>query len=205
MSFSDIFNCYDSFVVSSDKEYKMIKIVVLGTSGVNFINRFKEEEISCFELISICSNKDILESSKADKKLFVGDYEFGCGGDIEKGEIFTTRAEKEIKELLVGGQRLFILAFLGGGLTCGGLPVIAKFAKELELNPQIIVTLPFSFEGDKRNEKSFQAIYKTQDYVDDIVMISNDIILRSITKQVSMKQAFGVVDELILQKIKENI
>ena len=56
----------------------MIKIVVLGTSGVNFINRFKEEEISCFELISICSNKEILESSKADKKLFVGDCDFGC-------------------------------------------------------------------------------------------------------------------------------
>lgn len=183
----------------------MIKFIVLGTSGINFIKRFKEEDISCFEFISICSNKEILESSKADKKLLVGDCSFGCGGDVLKGEIWTNQAEKEIKELLVGSQRIFILAFLGGWLSCGGLPVLAKFAKELNLNPKIIVTLPFSFEGDKRNERAFQSIYKTQDYIDDIVMISNDIILRKVPKQVSMRQAFGVVDELILQKIKENI
>ena len=53
---------------------------------------------------------------------------------------------------------VFITAGMGGGTGTGAAHVIARAAKELNILTVGVVTLPFSYEGAKKNENSSRRI-----------------------------------------------
>ena len=55
-----------------------------------------------------------------------------------------------IKEYIEGADMLFVTAGMGGGTGTGAAPVIADIAREMGILVVAVVTLPFSFEMQKR-------------------------------------------------------
>ena len=66
-------------------------------------------------------------------------------------------SDKEaITSLMEGADMVFITAGMGGGTGTGASPVISQIARELGILTVGIVTLPFTFEGPKKNETCFR-------------------------------------------------
>ena len=68
----------------------------------------------------------------------------------------------------------FITAGMGGGTGTGGAPIIAKICKDLGILTVGIVTTPFAYEGKKRQQQAEEGIKDLKQYVDTLLVISND-------------------------------
>ncbi len=95
----------------------------------------------------------------------------------------------------------FITAGMGGGTGTGGAPIIAKICKDLGILTVGIVTTPFSYEGKKRQLHAEEGIHLLQDYVDTLLVISNDK-LRHQFGNLKMKEAFSRADNVLATAAK---
>lgn len=184
---------------------KKIKIVTVGSGAINITKTLKECHIRDYELISINSDEQFTALSLADKKLIIGDDGHCAGGNPNKGKAWAELAKDQIKELINDTETLILYSCLGGGTGTGAMPVIAKIAKDMGINTEIIVTVPFNFEGRKRINQAIYSIADIMQYIKDITIISNDDLLTEIDKHVTLREAFKIVDELIIEKIEDII
>ena len=182
---------------------KKVKIVGIGQGSINIFKTIKEKEIDYYELISIGSDENVMELSLADKKLIIGDDGIGAGGNPAKGKVWAELAKDQIKELINNTETLILYSCLGGGTGSGALPVVARIAKEMGINTHVIVTVPFNFEGRKRINQAIYSIADIMQYFTDITIISNDDLLTTNDKHMTLREAFKVVDEIIIKKIDE--
>jgi cell division protein FtsZ len=104
---------------------------------------------------------------------------------------------------------LFITAGMGGGTGTGAAPVIARIAKEIDLEDEevnkilvvAIVTLPFHFEGRKRKQLADKGIEELRKYADAVLIISNDK-LRETYGNLGLLEAFKIADNVLLTAAK---
>ncbi len=95
----------------------------------------------------------------------------------------------------------FITAGMGGGTGTGGAPIIAKICKELGILTVGIVTTPFSYEGKKRMQQAEEGINRLKEYVDTLLIISNDK-LRQKFGDLKFKAAFEKADNVLATAAK---
>ncbi len=93
-------------------------------------------------------------------------------------------------------KMVFINAGMGGGTGTGAAPVIAKFAKEMDLLTIGIVTIPFLFEGNTRIDQAKKGIEELRKYVDSMVVINNNK-LREVYGNLGFKAGFSKADEVL--------
>jgi cell division protein FtsZ len=90
---------------------------------------------------------------------------------------------------------------MGGGTGTGGAPIIAKICKDLGILTVGIVTTPFSYEGRKRQIQAEEGIKNLKQYVDTLLVISNDK-LRHQYGNLKMKEAFAKADNVLATAAK---
>ena len=112
--------------------------------------------------------------------------------------------EQDIKAALKDADMVFITAGFGAGTGTGATPVIAKIAKDMGILTVAVVSKPFSWEGQKRQERADQGIKELKEIV-EVNVLSNDKLLQNVDRQVSIAEAFSIVDEVILQYIQNKI
>lgn len=123
---------------------------------------------------------------------------YGTGGDMKKGEISALRDEHILREMMQNINMLFITAGLGGGAGSGIAPVVAKLAKEQGILTVAIVTMPFSFEGCKRNRTAMTSLNELEKEVDALIVIQNDKLMTlPEAKQLTVSNAFKLTDSVL--------
>nr|MBA4166726.1 cell division protein FtsZ [Chitinophagaceae bacterium] len=90
---------------------------------------------------------------------------------------------------------------MGGGTGTGGAPIISKICRELGILTVGIVTTPFSYEGLKRQLQAEEGIKVMKQYVDTLLVISNDK-LRHQFGNLKMKEAFNRADNVLATAAK---
>jgi cell division protein FtsZ len=95
----------------------------------------------------------------------------------------------------------FITAGMGGGTGTGGAPIIAKICRDLGVLTVGIVTTPFGYEGKRRIQQAEDGISKLREYVDTLLVISNDK-LRHQFGNLKMKEAFSKADNVLATAAK---
>jgi len=95
----------------------------------------------------------------------------------------------------------FITAGMGGGTGTGGTPIIAKICKDLGILTVGIVTTPFAYEGKKRQQQAEEGIKNLEQYVDTLLVISNDK-LRHQFGNLKMREAFEKADNVLATAAK---
>src|SRR3989338_6590658 len=98
--------------------------------------------------------------------------------DLELGKVAAQENKKELEEVLKGTDMVFITCGLGGGTGSGATPVIAEIAKGLGILTIVVVTAPFSFEGEKRKKVADAALQNLKGHTDALLIISNDNLLK---------------------------
>ena len=130
-----------------------IKVIGVGGGGNNAVNRMIEHGVQGVEFISVNTDAQALNLSKAEVKMQIGGKltrGLGAGANPEVGKKAAEESKEQIEEALRGADMVFVTAGMGGGTGTGAAPVIAQIAKDLGALTVGVVTRPFTFEGRKR-------------------------------------------------------
>ena len=181
-----------------------LKVVGVGGAGNNAINRMVEDRVKNVEFIAINTESKILRLSKADKIIQIGKETtrgLSTGGLVELGEMAARENIEDIQKALYGTDMLFITAGMGGGTGTGAAPVVAEVAKSLGILTIGIVTKPFIFEGIRRMNQAKKGIEQLRKYVDALIVVSNDKLLKTIEKNSTIIEAFKLADGTLKQGV----
>ena len=178
------------------------KIVIMGvgTAGNNIINRIISNGFEKADFWAVNTDVKALEISKAPNKLRIGIEtagDLGCGSDPKKGAESANESKVAIKKAFENAKIIFIIAGFGGGTGTGATPIIAKIAKETKVPVIPIVTIPFSFEGKKRQDIALNGIEKLKEQIQDIIVIKDELILKKLDKKMTISAVFSIIDEKI--------
>ncbi|NMB08160.1 MAG: cell division protein FtsZ [Tissierellia bacterium] len=187
------------------EEFAAIKVVGVGGGGNNAVNRMVDCGVRGIEFIAVNTDRQALNSSKADFKLQIGEKltrGLGAGANPEIGMKAAEENRNEITESLKGADMVFITAGMGGGTGTGAAPIVAEIAKEMGILTVGVVTKPFTFEGRKRTVHAEKGIQELKTKVDTLVTIPNDRLLQVAEKKTTMVEAFAMADEVLKQGIQ---
>lgn len=187
------------------EQSSIIKVIGVGGGGSNAVNHMFDKGIRGVNYVICNTDQQALDISPIPNKIQLGPeitQGLGAGSRPEVGEKATFESEAVIKDLLEKNTRMvFITAGMGGGTGTGGAPVVAKIAKEMGILTVGIVTTPFSFEGRRKLKQADEGIKKMKEYVDSIIVISNDKI-REIFGNLSKSEAFSRADDILSMAAK---
>lgn len=182
-----------------------IKVIGAGGGGGNAVNRMIKAGLTGVDFWAMNTDAQVLKMSLADNKIQLGGKlteGLGAGGDPSVGEKAAEETRDQIVQALDGANMVFVTAGMGGGTGTGSAPVIAKIAKELGALTIGVVTKPFSFEGKRRMNQAMQGLEKLKETVDALIVIPNDKLLEVVERRTTMKEAFQVVDEVLLRGVQ---
>ncbi len=188
------------FDLAMTDQLAKIKVVGVGGGGGNAINRMIDAGVRGVDFIAVNTDAQVLNASKAEKKIQLGTL--GAGGRPEIGKEAAMKAKKELEECLKGADMVFITCGMGGGTGTGAAPVIAEISQNLGALTVAIVTRPFSFEGKRRMDNALEGIEELREHVDTLIVIPNDRLREIIDKSTSMLDAFKEVDNVLLRGVQ---
>ena len=181
-----------------------IKVFGVGGAGCNAINRMVEEDVRGVEFYVANTDLQVLNISPAKNKLILGKTitkGLGAGANPEIGYKAALESEDDIREAMKGADMVFITAGLGGGTGTGAAPLFAKIAKEFDILTVGIVTKPFTFEGKKRTEQANRGLEELRNYVDSLIIVSNNQLLEVIGR-IPFVEAFREADNVLRQGVQ---
>jgi cell division protein FtsZ len=178
----------------------VIKVIGVGGGGSNAINHMFQAGINGVDFVICNTDSQALDNSPVPNKIQLGvslTEGLGAGANPEVGEQAAMESIEEIKSMLDSTTKMiFITAGMGGGTGTGAAPVIAKFAKEMDILTVGIVTMPFQFEGKMRVEQAQRGIEKLRKNVDSLIVINNNK-LREVYGNLGFKAGFSKADEVL--------
>ena len=174
-----------------------IRVIGVGGGGNNAVNRMIEAGVKGVEFIVANTDRQVLNSSKADIKIQLGKTGLGAGADPEVGKQAAVDSKDEITDVLKGSDMVFVTCGMGGGTGTGAAPVIAEIAQNLGALTVGIVTKPFAWEGKPRSRHAEEGLEKLKDHVDTLIIIPNDRLREIIDKSTPMTEAFKEVDNVL--------
>ncbi len=187
------------------ESFARIKVVGLGGGGCNAVNRMIDEGLTGIEFISVNTDAQALQFSKAKVRVRIGDKStrgLGAGGDPRIGRAAAEESAEEMYEVLKGSDMVFVTAGLGGGTGTGAAPVVAQIAKEIGALTIGVVTRPFTFEGTHRAKAAEQGTTALKEHADTLIIIPNDRLLQIVDKRSGLQDAFKVADDVLRQGIQ---
>ena len=187
------------FDVPSTKT-SIIKVIGVGGGGGNAVNHMFRQGIVGVNFVVCNTDQQALDLSPVPFKIQLGStisQGNGAGMNPEVGKRSTIEALDEIMKVLEDNTKMiFITAGMGKGTGTGGAPVIAKAAKELGILTVGLVTTPFGAEGPRRYNQAIEGINELKNYVDTILVISNDK-LREVYGNLKLSDAFSHADSIL--------
>ena len=186
-------------------EFIPIKIVSVGGAGLNALDRIVLDGLERADVVAMNTDVQSLTSSVATRKVQLGrsvSRGLGAGGDPDVGYQAALESADEIREALADATVILICAGLGGGTGSGAAPYIAHAAREAGALVIAFVTLPFGFEGKRRNTQAREALARFSEFAHAIVCFENDRMGDLSPPQAGIHQAFAMADITISQSVR---
>lgn len=178
----------------------IIKVIGVGGGGGNAVNHMYRLGIEGVDFILCNTDSQALAQSPIPHKIQLGPHltqGLGAGANPEIGRQAGEESMEEIRKILQDNTKMaFITAGMGGGTGTGAAPIIAQVCRELDILTVGIVTTPFTYEGRKRLKQAQEGINAMKEYVDTILIISNDK-LRQQFGNIGFSQAFSKADSIL--------
>jgi cell division protein FtsZ len=187
------------------EDFIPIKIVSVGGAGLNALDRIVLDGLEGAEVLAVNTDVQSLASSVAAHKVQLGrtvTRGLGAGGDPEVGYQAAFESTEEIREALTGARMIFICTGLGGGTGSGAAPYVAHLAREAGALVLAFATLPFAFEGKRRNAQAREALGRLNEIANAVVCFENDQMGDMVGPQAGIHQAFSKADTTISQSIR---
>jgi len=182
-----------------------IKVLGIGGSGSNTVFRMAKSRARGVQLIAINTDAQALHFCNVPGKVLIGKNVtrgLGAGMDANQGKKAAEESKEEVLELLKGADLVFITSGMGGGTGSGAAPVIAEAARAMGILTVVVVTTPFSFEGEQRKKVATKALQQLKGKADSLLIISNDNLLKIIDEKTTVSNAFEMCDDILKQAVQ---
>jgi cell division protein FtsZ len=186
-------------------ESRAIRVIGVGGGGSNAVDRMVKANIRAASFVVCNTDAQALRGSSAHTKIRIGDAitgGLGSGGDPEIGRRAAEEDQAKIAHAVAGADLVFVTAGLGGGTGSGAAPIVAASARQHGALTIAVVTKPFAFEGSHRRRVAEAAAAELESNVDALIVVPNDRVADVLAEDASMIDAFGVVDDVLLQAVQ---
>jgi len=186
-------------------EFVPVKVVSVGGAGLSALDRIVLDGLEKASVVAINTDVQSLTSSVAAHKVQLGrsiTRGLGTGGDPELGYDAAVESVDEIREALADARMIFVCAGLGGGTGSGAAPYVAQLAREAGALVIAFVTLPFTFEGKRRNVQAREALARLSEVCHSVICFENDRMGDLVSPQAGIHQAFAMADTTISQSVR---
>ncbi|MFC0309785.1 cell division protein FtsZ [Gallibacterium trehalosifermentans] len=183
----------------------VIKVIGVGGGGGNALNHMVQDEFNGVEFFSVNTDAQALRKSLAPQTIQIGaeiTKGLGAGAKPDIGRQAAEEDREALRNMLEGADMVFIAAGMGGGTGTGAAPIIAQVAKELGILTVAVVTKPFKFEGKKRMQFAESGIQELAKYVDSLITIPNDKLLKVLGKNISFLEALGAANDVLRNAVR---
>src|SRR5437660_12522040 len=188
-----------------EEEFIPIKIVSVGGAGLSVLDRIVLDGLERADVVAINTDVQSLTSAVAPHKVQLGrsvTRGLGAGGDPELGYEAAVESAEEIRQALADARAIFVCAGLGGGTGSGATPYVAQLAREAGALVIAFVTLPFAFEGRRRNAQAREALARLNEVAHAVICFENDRMGDLVAPQAGIHQAFAMTDTTISQSVR---
>lgn len=191
--------------LKSSHRQSNIKIIGIGCGGNNIVNSLFASGMNDVSLVACDCDASVLERSKADVKLQLGNDGLGTGGNPNVGKKNAEEKSADIRALLGDETDVaFVVSCLGGGCRTGVAPVVAREARQMGITTICVATLPFEFEGTQRFEQSLYGVHEMAKNADGIYLLNNQYIFRQHWDS-PINEAFAQTDGMLCNVIRSTI
>lgn len=182
-----------------------IKVIGVGGGGSNAVNTMYQKGINGVDFIVCNTDAQALDISPVPRKVQLGVTLTGGQGAGSLPEVGKNAAIESLDEVLnllgTDTSMVFLTAGMGGGTGTGAAPVIAQACKERGILTVGIVTVPFLFEGRRRNQQATEGLEQMRAAVDTLLIIRNDK-LRELFGNQTIRSAFSNADQILCTAAK---
>lgn len=189
-----------SFRGELDSEGVRVKIIGVGGAGVNAVDRIQMTPHESIHLAAVNTDAQALEGSPIGEKILIGKsitHGMSASGEVEIGQQAAEKDEAKLRQLVDGQDLIFLIAGLGGGTGSGAGPVLARLASEQGALVIAFVTMPFTFEGARKNEAAENALAAMRSHCDAVIPLPNDLLLQQMDDSATVLDAFAQADAWI--------
>lgn len=181
------------------------KILAIGGGGCNIATHVISKLPTYYELLSINSDANALNSKDVNHKLYLHSNTkgCGCGGDESCGyQAITKTVIQNILSFIGNQKQIIIIASLGGGTGTGSTKAIVKYLTFLGFEVHLIVTTPFLWEGAKRVQVATNALAYLKNNTFSVSVLDNQEIVKA-NKDEDYKSSLQSIDEKALKLVLE--
>lgn len=178
----------------------VIKVVGIGGGGSNAVEHMLRERIEGVDFFAVNTDAQALRKMTVGQTIQIGSSitkGLGAGANPEIGRNSAEEDRDVLRATIEGADMVFIAAGMGGGTGTGAAPVVAEVARDLGILTVAVVTKPFSFEGKKRMTFAEQGISELSKYVDSLITIPNDKLLKVLGRGISLLDAFSAANDVL--------
>ena len=108
-----------------------------------------------------------------------------------------------VGKVLYGEDNIVVILPFGGEFGTGMGQHIIKYLMNHIKDVSVIATTPFNFEGSKRLSAARSTLKRIEDLVFDTTVFNNNTLLAKLDRQISLADAFRIIDEIIYDTLKE--
>lgn len=175
-------------------------VIGCGGSGCNIAERLSV--LSGLDIISVNTDSKGLTRSRASERILLGD-QGGCDGNVKKGVRRTKHAKGTILERTDVYEHIVLTAGLGGGTGTGSVQTIAKMAKKNGHYVSSIVTIPLSFESDRR-VTAIESLKEIRKHSDTLIILDSNRIME-MDHSLSMAETMKILNEITCEAIMRSV
>ena len=187
----------DAVRMNGDADPRVI-VAGCGGAGCNVVSRVYEKGLQGVETLAVNTDAGSLERACADVRILLAQ-----GVAVDGNPVLAQYAAEACRDLLqsaTSADIVFIVAGLGGATGTGTSPVLAGAARDAGAHAVGIAILPFHAEGRGANVDAGLARLKEE--CDSVVVLDNNN-LDKLGSELTLHQAFGFVDRVVLTIIEE--
>ena len=178
----------------------LLKVFGLGGAGCNAAGFASQAGFDGVDFMAANTDAQSLEACTAQAKFVLGAHQtrgLGAGGDPELGRAAAEEDIEKIRSLCDGADIVFLLAGLGGGTGTGAAPVFARVAREKGALVLALVTLPFEFEGARRQLQAQSGLQQLKTHADAVICLPNQKLFKMLDENTSVLEGFKISNTLL--------
>jgi cell division protein FtsZ len=187
------------------KKKLLLKVFGLGGAGCNAAGFASQAGFTEVEFMAVNTDSQSLEACATPAKFVLGAGRtrgLGAGGDPELGRAAAEEDVEKIRSFCAGADILFLLAGLGGGTGTGAAPVFARVARENGALVLALVTLPFDFEGDRRQSQAQAGLQQLKAHADAVICLPNQKLFKMLDENTSVLEGFKISNSLLADGLR---
>jgi cell division protein FtsZ len=187
------------------KKQLNIKVFGVGGAGCNVLAHTAESPPEGVEFMAINTDAQGLDACHAPAKFVLGAGRtrgLGAGGDPEVGRAAAQEDLEKLQTFCSGADIVFLLAGLGGGTGTGAAPVIARMARENGTLVLALVTMPFEFEGGRRQLQAQVGLQQLKAAADAVICLPNQKLFKLIDGNTSVVDGFKFSNNLLAEGLR---